>query len=249
VKGKVIIKLNEGMENCIFLSRLMQSLHINNCNYKVLKRPKKSYDLESFDGLLEVEYNKESCDLEKILSDIVLKHKATIKALFYDGSKLAFVKHFEMGALQSTCFVKKDFIKGSLNEDLMFMQQDISINLNMAMYDQSGVHIQVIELLSKYPFIEIQTQFSFDKNEDSHLIIAPFFISKHHKNAFIYDLERLIKLLKDFDFISVGSLLAYDADLNMTCLDLVDHQVYESHSRCLRKSSKDKNEQILEKSN
>lgn len=43
----------------------MQTLHLHKCKYKVLKRPKKAYDLESFDGLLEVEYDKDTYDLEK----------------------------------------------------------------------------------------------------------------------------------------------------------------------------------------
>lgn len=249
MKAKLIIKLNEGMENCIFLSRLMQCLHLNNCNYKVLKRPKKAYDLESFDGLLEVDYDKEACDLEKIISNIVLKHKASIKALFYYGPKEAFVKNFQNGSLESTCFIKEEFTKGSLDEDLMFMQQEISFHLDMIMYEASEAHNQVIDLMSEYPFIEIETKLSFYKNQVKHFIVKPFFISKYHKKTFLKDIKKLLKLLEVFDFRWQGSLIAYDADLNMTCFDLVDHQVSESHSRCLKKSSKDKNEQVLEKSN
>lgn len=249
MKAKLIIKLNEGMENCIFLSRLMQCLHLNNCNYKVLKRPKKAYDLESFDGLLEVEYDKETCDLDKILSDIILKHKASIKALFYYGPKEAYVKNFQNGCLESTCFVKDDFTKGSLNEDLMFMQQEISFRLDMIMYEASEVHNQVIDLLSEYPFIEIESQLTFYKNQDKHFIIKPFFISKYHKKNFLKDLKKLLDILERVDFKCQGSLLAYDADLNMTCFDLLDHHVSESYSRCLNKMPKDKNDQILEKSN
>lgn len=49
----------------------------------------------------------------------------------------------------------------------MFMQQEISFRLDMIMYEASEVHIQIIDLLSEYPFIELQSQRSFMKMKKS----------------------------------------------------------------------------------